>query len=128
MEAALPTVGSRHAQPGNHGTSLSDPAAALANESSHMVEHLYQVPPDGSDALLAQTCSAFFNMSAGGADRGRLDRGTGKSRASLLFASEWVRVHPRSRRWPRSSRTRRPVSATFTSGGHEELSRTSNGK
>ena len=39
--------------------SLPDPAAALANESSHMVEHLYQVPPDGSDALLAQTCSAF---------------------------------------------------------------------
>ena len=65
MEAALPTVGSRHAQPGNHGTSLSDPAAALANESSHMVEHLYQVPPDGSDALLAQTCSAFFNSSDG---------------------------------------------------------------
>ena len=68
MEAALAPVGSRHAQPGNHGTSLSDPrwqTAALANESSHMVGHLYQVPPDGSDALLAQTCSAFFNSSDG---------------------------------------------------------------
>ena len=65
VEAALPTVGSRHAQPGNHGTSLSDPAATLATVSFHKVEHLCQVPLDGSDALLAQTCSAFFNASAG---------------------------------------------------------------
>ena len=56
---------SRHAQPVNHGTSLSDPAATLATVSFHKVEHLCQVPLDGSDALLAQTCSAFLNMSAG---------------------------------------------------------------
>ena len=56
---------SRHAQPVNHGTSLSDPAATLATVSFHKVEHLCQVPLDGSDALLAQTCSAFLNASAG---------------------------------------------------------------
>ena len=56
---------SRHAQPVNHGTSLSDPAATLATVSFHKVEHLCQVPLDGSDALLAQTYSAFLNVSAG---------------------------------------------------------------
>ena len=53
------------AQPVNHGTSLSDPAATLATVSFHKVEHLCQVPLDGSDALLAQTYSAFLNVSAG---------------------------------------------------------------
>ena len=81
MEAALPTVGSRHAQPGNHGTSLSDPAAALANESSHMVEHLYQVPPDGSDALLAQTCSASWRHERELCRRHGMTFGTQKLRA-----------------------------------------------
>ena len=61
---------SRHAQPVNHGTSLSDPAATLATVSFHKVEHLCQVPLDGSDALLAQTCSAFLNMSAAKASTG----------------------------------------------------------
>ena len=75
--------------------------------------------------LVGSNVLSFFQLKRRLADRRRLDRGTGKSRASLLFASEWVRVDPWSRRWPRSSQTRRPMSATFTSGGREELSRTS---
>ena len=39
MEAALWPVGHRHAQPENHGTSLSAAAATLATTSFHMVEH-----------------------------------------------------------------------------------------
>ena len=74
---------SRHAQPVNHGTSLSDPAATLATVSFHKVEHLCQVPLDGSDALLAQTCSASRRHERLLADRRRLDSGTGKSRAEL---------------------------------------------
>ena len=62
---ALAPVGSRHAQPVNHGTSLSDPAATLATVSFHKVEHLCQVPLDGSDALLAQTCSASWRHEVG---------------------------------------------------------------
>ena len=93
----IPSVGarwgrcpaSRHAQPVNHGTSLSVPVATLATVSFHKVEHLCQVPLDGSDALLAQTYSAFLNMSVRGrAARRKLDRGTGKSRAVRIFASE----------------------------------------
>ena len=64
MEAALAPVGSRHAQPVNHGTSLSDPAATLATACFHKVEHLCERLLDGSDALLAQTCSAFRRHAA----------------------------------------------------------------
>ena len=92
MEAALPPVGSRHAQPVNHGTSLSDPAATLATACFHKVEHLCERLLDGSDALLAQMCSAFRRHEKAAAARRRLDRGTGKLRADLLLASEWVPV------------------------------------
>ena len=51
------------------------------------------------------------------ADRRRLDCGTGKWRADLLFASEWVPVLWPSRRWSRSSRTRRSMSDILASGG-----------
>jgi hypothetical protein len=49
---------SRHAQPVNHGTSLSDPAATLATVSFHKVEHLCQRLLNGSDALLISVAVA----------------------------------------------------------------------
>jgi hypothetical protein len=57
------------------------------------------------------------------AARRKLDRGTVKSRADLLLASEWVPVGCRTRRWSRSCRTRRSVSDTFTSDGREAVAR-----
>ena len=50
MEAALWFEATRHVQPENHGTSLSATAATPAVTSFHMVDHLWKVPLDGSDA------------------------------------------------------------------------------
>ena len=110
-------VGSRHAQPVNHGTSLSDPAATLATACFHKVEHLCERLLDGSDALLAQTLLSFSAPRKQHAARQRLDRGTGKLRADLIFASKWVPLSYLTRTWSRSSRIRRSMSDILTSGG-----------
>ena len=144
-KVAVSGLGSRFGRPGPPGLDGGCPAdsrlqACSAGEPWHQfvrsgcragkrVLSYGRTPVPGASGrlrcLVGSNVLSFFQLKRRLADRRRLDRGTAKSRATLLFASEWVRVDPRSRRWPRSSQTRRPMSATFTSGGREELSRTS---
>ena len=73
--------------------------------------------------LVGSNVLSFLALRGWTAARRRLDCGTGKWRADLIFASEWVPVLWPSRRWSRSSRTRRSVSDTLTSDGREAVAR-----
>ena len=119
--SALSQIAQRRPEPGRGRTKRAqggkikrEPASASVAQTETRQQGLREAPPRQCVALPLPPHAAPLP---------HVTQHPGKSRADLLLASEWVPVGCRTRRWSRSSRTRRSMSDTLSSGGREAVAR-----